>query len=69
MLDNLDRHRLDRSDFVRKMDERGVIEALQMGDEAAFLLIVDTYQTSLLRIAVLYVRDHALSETNQIHTV
>lgn len=62
MLDVPDDHRLDRIELVKQMHERGVVEALQMGDEAAFLLLVDTYQASHLRIALIYVHDHALAE-------
>lgn len=44
------------------MDEQKVIEALRLGDEAAFIQLVDQYHASFLRIAMLYVHDRALAE-------
>jgi len=37
MSDIPDHYTLDRTDLVKQMDERRVIEALQIGDEAALL--------------------------------
>lgn len=43
-------------------DESGLVAALRAGDEAAFSQLVDTYGSSMLRVAKLYVRSHAVAE-------
>jgi len=43
-------------------DERRLIAALRTGDEQAFGQLLDTYHTSLLRVARTYVRTPALAE-------
>ena len=39
-----------------------LVEALRNGDEAAFVSVVDRYHPAMLRLARLYVRDHAVAE-------
>lgn len=39
-----------------------LLAALRTGDEAAFMTLVNRYHTSLLRLALLYVRDRAVAE-------
>ena len=39
-----------------------LLEALRQGDEAAFASLIDRYHTSLLRLAQMYVPDHAAAE-------
>lgn len=43
-------------------DERRLVDALRAGDEAAFAKLVDTYGSSMLRVARAYVRSHAVAE-------
>lgn len=43
-------------------DERRLLAALRAGDEPAFAALVDTYGPSMLRVAKLYVRSHAIAE-------
>lgn len=43
-------------------DERLLIEALHAGDEAAFVELVERYSPSLLRVAMVYVRNRAVAE-------
>ena len=43
-------------------DERRLVEALRMGDEAAFEQLVRMYHASLLRVARLYVSSRAVAE-------
>jgi RNA polymerase sigma-70 factor, ECF subfamily len=43
-------------------DDRRLVEALRDGDEAAFVALVDRYQASMIRIALLYVPDRAAAE-------
>jgi RNA polymerase sigma-70 factor (ECF subfamily) len=44
------------------VDERRLVEALRMGDEAAFEQLVRMYNASLLRVARLYVSSSAVAE-------
>lgn len=44
------------------LDERRLLEELRNGDEAAFGELVDRYGPSMLRVARLYVRSHAVAE-------
>ena len=44
------------------LDETGLVAALQMGDEAAFVTLVERYHTGMIRLARLYLRDAALAE-------
>lgn len=43
-------------------DDRQLIEALQRGGEHAFLVLVERYHTSLVRLALLYTPSHAVAE-------
>jgi RNA polymerase sigma-70 factor, ECF subfamily len=43
-------------------DDRAVVAALCRGDERAFEALVERYQRSLVRIALMYVRDGAVAE-------
>ena len=43
-------------------DERGLLQALREGDEAAFVALVDRYHARLVRLALLYVSDRAVAE-------
>ncbi len=43
-------------------DERTLVEALRMGDEAAFSFLLDAYYGSLLRLAMAYVPSRAVAE-------
>jgi RNA polymerase sigma-70 factor (ECF subfamily) len=43
-------------------DDLVLVEALRGGDEAAFITLVERYQSSLIRLALLYVRDRAAAE-------
>jgi RNA polymerase sigma-70 factor (ECF subfamily) len=43
-------------------DERELVAALQAGDERAFAALVDRYHASLVRVAMIWVRDRAVAE-------
>jgi RNA polymerase sigma-70 factor (ECF subfamily) len=43
-------------------DELQLVEALRRGDEAAFMLFVERYQTMMMRIALMYVSNRAVAE-------
>jgi RNA polymerase sigma-70 factor (ECF subfamily) len=43
-------------------NDSSLIQALRNGDENAFLLLVDKYQPSMLRFAMIYVLDRAVAE-------
>jgi RNA polymerase sigma-70 factor, ECF subfamily len=43
-------------------NESGLINALRMGDEAAFTMLVEQYYDSMVRIAMIYVPDKAIAE-------
>jgi len=43
-------------------DELHLVEALRRGEEAAFVTLIDRYQTSLLRLATIYVASRAVAE-------
>lgn len=43
-------------------DEAPLIEALRQGDETAFMMLVEKYQNSLVRTAMIYVGDRAAAE-------
>jgi RNA polymerase sigma-70 factor (ECF subfamily) len=43
-------------------DEQALIAALRAGDETAFLALVEQYQSSLLRLAMMYVSNRAVAE-------
>ncbi len=47
---------------VETLDETTLVERLRAGDEAAFMLLVDLYGPSLLRLAQTFVRDRAVAE-------
>ena len=47
---------------IASADDLRTVEALRNGDEAAFTMLINEYQTSLLRLATLYVSDAAVSE-------
>src|SRR5215208_5140177 len=43
-------------------DDQSLVEALQRGDEAAFVALVETYQGLLIRLAMPYVAHRAMAE-------
>jgi RNA polymerase sigma-70 factor (ECF subfamily) len=43
-------------------DDRALVEELRQGDERAFEALVESYHGSLIRIALIYVRDRAVAE-------
>ena len=43
-------------------DDLALLQSLRTGDEEAFITLVNRYHSSLLRLALLYVRDHAVAE-------
>jgi len=43
-------------------DELQLVDALRAGDEAAFVLLLDRYHASLVRLAMVYVSDRAVAE-------
>jgi RNA polymerase sigma-70 factor, ECF subfamily len=43
-------------------DDLALVEALRGGDEAAFITVVERYQSALIRLALLYVHDRAAAE-------
>ena len=43
-------------------DELNLIAALRQGDEAAFIALVELYQTALVRVALMYVSSRAAAE-------
>ena len=44
------------------LDERRLVAALREGDEAAFVALLERYHAALLRLARVYVADHAVAE-------
>jgi len=48
--------------MVELPDDRELVERLRAGDEAAFMALVDALQTSMLRIARMYVSSAAVAE-------
>ena len=47
---------------VPTAEERALLEALRAGDEAAFMTLVERFQSALLRLALTYVHDRAVAE-------
>lgn len=45
-----------------QLDEAGLVQALQRGDEAVFSTVMDWYSASLLRLAMAYVPSRAVAE-------
>ena len=45
-----------------QLDEAGLVQALQRGDEAVFSAVMDWYSGSLLRLAMAYVPSRAVAE-------
>ena len=45
-----------------QLDEAGLVQALQRGDEAVFSSVMDWYSGSLLRLAMAYVPSRAVAE-------
>lgn len=43
-------------------DEMRLVAALRAGDERAFMILVDRYQTTLIRLALMYVGDRGAAE-------
>lgn len=43
-------------------DEQPLIAALRMGDESAFAALLTRYQSSMVRVAMIYVSDRAVAE-------
>lgn len=62
MYKSQDQPTYDQQKLEKQMEDREVIDALRMGDEPSFILLVDRYHNSLLRIAMLYVHDRALAD-------
>jgi RNA polymerase sigma-70 factor (ECF subfamily) len=59
------RRNMPGSDFTGSLaspEEMRLVEALRMGDEAAFMSLIEQYHMPLLRLALLYVPDRALAE-------
>ncbi len=52
----------DLPGFVASPEEMRLVEALRMGDEAAFMALIEQYHMPLLRLALLYVPDRAVAE-------
>jgi RNA polymerase sigma-70 factor (ECF subfamily) len=50
------------SDLLAEGREEELVAALRAGDEAAFAALVDRYEASLVRLALMYVRDRATAE-------
>jgi len=48
--------------FVAPTDELRLIEALRAGDERVFADLVDRYNASMLRLAMMFVRNRAVAE-------
>jgi RNA polymerase sigma-70 factor (ECF subfamily) len=46
----------------REAEERALVEALRHGDEAAFTTLLDRYQSSLVRLAMMYVPNRQAAE-------
>lgn len=44
------------------MDDPQLIEALRVGDETAFTILIEKYQAMLIRLALMYVPDRAVAE-------
>jgi RNA polymerase sigma-70 factor (ECF subfamily) len=51
----------DRAD-AGELDEAGLVAALRAGDERAFMALVERYQSSLIRLALMYVGDRGAAE-------
>jgi RNA polymerase sigma-70 factor (ECF subfamily) len=52
----------DSQSSADALDERLLVELLRAGDEDAFTTLLDRYGASLLRLALLYVKDRATAE-------
>ena len=50
------------SGSVASSDDWRLVEALRMGDEAAFMALVEQYHMPLLRLALMYVSDRTVAE-------
>jgi RNA polymerase sigma-70 factor (ECF subfamily) len=48
--------------FTASDEEIGLVAALRAGDERAFMTLIDRYQSSLIRLALLYVGDRGAAE-------
>jgi RNA polymerase sigma-70 factor (ECF subfamily) len=57
-----DDHGLSNPADHTAQDDVRTVEGLRAGDEAAFVSLVDRYHTSLIRVALLYVKDPAVAE-------
>jgi RNA polymerase sigma-70 factor (ECF subfamily) len=44
------------------MEDIQFIERLRNGDQAAFMMLLDSYQTSLVRVAMIYVHEQEIAE-------
>ena len=49
-------------DLETTTDEGQILAALRRGDESTFLSLVEKYHSTMMRIAVSYVRDPAIGE-------
>ncbi len=47
---------------VAEGDDPGLVRAIQGGDEAAFVALLERYQTAMVRLAMVYVADPAVAE-------
>ncbi len=54
--------RANLADVVASTDDLFLIEQLRSGNEAAFMLLVDRYAPTMLRLAMIYVRVWAVAE-------
>src|SRR5205807_10254196 len=48
--------------FVGSTDELYLVEQLRSGNEAAFVSLIDRYASTMLRLAMVYVRARAIAE-------
>src|SRR5262245_17213693 len=53
---------VEPGDYVVSREDARIVAALKAGDEAAFMQLVAQYGPSMLRVALLYVRTHAVAE-------
>jgi RNA polymerase sigma-70 factor (ECF subfamily) len=51
-----------RARYRSAADDHALVAALRAGDERAFEALVDRYHRSLVRVALMYVRDRAIAE-------
>jgi RNA polymerase sigma-70 factor (ECF subfamily) len=59
---DMDDSEFDAAGARASTDELNLIAALRQGDEAAFMALVELYQTALVRVALMYVSSRAAAE-------